>query len=137
MNSKYALIAAALLASTVAACTEDLEPIDDEVEVLPVAKNAANGDLAAVDTLDTTSCPATKVLICHIPPGNPDNMHAICVSEWAVPAHQTQHGASVGACAARAIAPPPPVCRSLGAECSQDVDCCSGACAWDECIDHI
>ena len=32
-------------------------------------------------------CYAPKVQVCHIPPGNPDNRHVICVAESAVPAH--------------------------------------------------
>lgn len=39
-----------------------------------------------------------KELICHIPPGNPDNAHTICVSVHAVAAHQEQHGDPIGAC---------------------------------------
>jgi hypothetical protein len=39
-----------------------------------------------------------KVLICHIPPGNPDNAHTICVSTHAVAPHQEQHGDTIGAC---------------------------------------
>ena len=38
-----------------------------------------------------------KVLICHIPPGNPDNRHTIRVSENAVPAHLA-HGDFLGPC---------------------------------------
>lgn len=41
---------------------------------------------------------AGKVVICHIPPGNPGNSHAIEVSEAAVPAH-LGHGDTVGPCA--------------------------------------
>jgi len=44
-----------------------------------------------------------KVLICHIPPGNPANAHDICVSTHAVEPHQTHHGDTIGACS-----PPPP-----------------------------
>ena len=40
-----------------------------------------------------------KVLICHIPPGNPDNAHTICVDQHALKAHQTHHGDNIGACA--------------------------------------
>ena len=40
-----------------------------------------------------------KVLVCHIPPGNPDNAHTICISENGVPAHLA-HGCVLGACAA-------------------------------------
>src|SRR5262245_455700 len=42
-----------------------------------------------------------KVLICHIPPGNPDNAHNICVSTHAVEPHETHHGDFVGACEAQ------------------------------------
>lgn len=39
-----------------------------------------------------------KVLICHIPPGNPDNRHEILVDFHAVPAHVANHGDTVGPC---------------------------------------
>lgn len=39
----------------------------------------------------------TKVTICHIPPGNPDNAHTISVGESAVDAH-VAHGDTLGAC---------------------------------------
>jgi hypothetical protein len=39
-----------------------------------------------------------KELICHIPPGNPDNAHTICVSRHAVAAHQEHHGDPIGPC---------------------------------------
>jgi hypothetical protein len=39
-----------------------------------------------------------KTLICHIPPGNPDNAHTICVGTPAVTAHVEHHGDPVGAC---------------------------------------
>ncbi len=39
-----------------------------------------------------------KVLVCHIPPGNPDNRHTICVSVHAVETHQSHHGDLIGAC---------------------------------------
>lgn len=40
---------------------------------------------------------SSKVTICHIPPGNPENAHTITVSESAVAAH-TAHGDSLGGC---------------------------------------
>ena len=39
-----------------------------------------------------------KVLICHIPPGNPDNAHTICVGAAAVRAHEENHGDPIGEC---------------------------------------
>jgi len=41
---------------------------------------------------------SNKVLICHIPPGNPANAHEICISANAVPAHLTNHGDHLGPC---------------------------------------
>jgi hypothetical protein len=49
-----------------------------------------------------------KVLVCHIPPGNPDNAHDICVGASAVEPHQTQHGDTLGACVPPPPPPPPP-----------------------------
>lgn len=39
----------------------------------------------------------SKVTICHIPPGNPSNLHTITVGASAVPAH-IAHGDYLGAC---------------------------------------
>src|SRR5687768_17144845 len=44
-------------------------------------------------------CLSPKVLICHIPPGNPLNEHTICVGPSARAAHLA-HGDVAGACAA-------------------------------------
>lgn len=41
--------------------------------------------------------PVEKVVICHIPPGNPDNMHNIEVGKAAVDAHLA-HGDSLSYC---------------------------------------
>ena len=68
----------------------------------------AFGYLALVSLISlVASAPVTvagddKVIICHIPPGNPDNAHEIEVSVNAVPAHLA-HGDNVGSCQA----PPP------------------------------
>ena len=56
---------------TLGPCPEDEGPPDDEYE--------------------------EKVLICHIPPGNPENAHTISVSVNAVPAHLA-HGDTEGPC---------------------------------------
>ena len=44
------------------------------------------------------NCPSSKVLICHVPPGNPANAHTICVGKPAQKAHQANHGDLVGPC---------------------------------------
>ena len=41
---------------------------------------------------------AEKITICHIPPGNPDNAHAITISVNALPAHLELHGDKIGDC---------------------------------------
>ena len=42
--------------------------------------------------------PATKVCLCHFPPGNPEKAKTICVDSRAVDAHLTQHGDVLGDC---------------------------------------
>ena len=49
---------------------------------------------------EATKAEETKVEVCHIPPGNPDNARTITISENAVPAH-LDHGDHLGACEAR------------------------------------
>ena len=39
-----------------------------------------------------------KVLVCHIPPGNPSNAHTICISKNAVSTHLDGHGDYIGEC---------------------------------------
>ena len=130
----YELVAIALLA-LVTGCVE--EPVEPDDMVDPVAKLGAS---VAVDvtstTVGTTECAAPKVLVCHIPPGNPENMHAICVGQSAVAPHLAQHGDTIGSCNATRVATPP-VCQPFGGDCSVDGDCCSGACNASECIDRV
>ena len=40
------------------------------------------------------------VVICHVPPGNPDNKHTITVGKRAVAAHRKNHGDALGPCEA-------------------------------------
>jgi hypothetical protein len=64
--------------------------------------------LAAVLALATTTPRTTsaddpepeghKITICHIPPGNPENMHEITVDESAAQAHFEEHGDFAGLC---------------------------------------
>ena len=48
---------------------------------------------------EATECPTSgnpdKVLVCHVPPGNPDNAHDICIDDSAVTAHLA-HGDYLG-----------------------------------------
>jgi hypothetical protein len=45
----------------------------------------------------TTVKAGPKVVICHIPPGNPANAHEIEIDDNAVPAH-LDHGDNLGTC---------------------------------------
>lgn len=52
---------------------------------------------AASQAADECSANPQKILVCHVPPGNPDNWHTICISENAVQTHQDHHGDAIGA----------------------------------------
>jgi LPXTG-motif cell wall-anchored protein len=52
---------------------------------------------ASAPAAASTTEPGAKVVICHTPPGNPENRHTIEVSESAVPAHLA-HGDTLGPC---------------------------------------
>jgi len=52
------------------------------------------------------TCRPGKVLVCHIPPGNPANAHTICVGEPAADPHVQLHGDTLGACATEPNPPP-------------------------------
>lgn len=68
----------------------------------------------------SASAGGSKVEICHIPPGNPENFHTIAVNQNAVAAHLENHGDLLGPC-----------CDPLGCDdqnpCTQD-SCEIGAC---------
>ena len=65
-------------------------PICEEPEVLDPETNTC-----AVPQPD--DLPVDATLICHIPPGNPDNAHTLMISSNAYPAHLA-HGDYLGAC---------------------------------------
>jgi hypothetical protein len=97
------LLAGLLLSASIAACTTtQVGDQSDQSMYLTGSEEAAvtgpNGQ--------PTCTNAKKVLICHIPPGNPANEHSICVGKPAVEPHQRLHGDTIGACPS--TAPPPP-----------------------------
>lgn len=94
------VLGSALVVVTTIACTQ--ETADDPA--------FANDEAALKDpSTGAPACGGKKVLICHIPPGNPANMHEICVGEPAVAPHIKNHGDYVGACAPSDAGTPPPV----------------------------
>jgi hypothetical protein len=67
-------------------------------------------------------------VICHIPPGNPENAHTIVVGAPAVPAHLA-HGDTLGACE-------PEVCE-CGNGVKEDGEACDGDDLGDACCDTV
>ncbi|MCH8968940.1 MAG: hypothetical protein IIA66_07475, partial [Planctomycetes bacterium] len=64
---------------------------------------------------------SAPVMICHIPPGDPGNLHTLIVPESAVPAHLAHGDICGGPCGA----PHPPASASSGSEvsdCPSDLD---------------
>jgi len=64
--------------------------------------------------LRAVSVPGMPLIICHVPPGSPDNAHAIVVSDHALEAHLA-HGDAIGEC-------PVTSCDS-NADCDPDFYC--------------
>jgi len=62
------------------------------------ANGCSDTDDVTVEVLDVRcGKKMDKVLVCHIPPGNPENAHTICIAPAAVPAHLA-HGDYLGPC---------------------------------------
>lgn len=59
--------------------------------------NECSASAAGTSLASSDACPARKVTICHIPPGNPGNRHTISVGASAVAAH-LRHGDHEGPC---------------------------------------
>ena len=83
-----------------------------------------------------------KVLICHVPPGNPSNVQLIEVGADALPAHVANHGDGVCAAGSGDCCPTPfgqavctdlqsdaSNCGSCGNVCAAGATCKSGTCA--------
>ena len=82
------LVLAAAFASFLAVGCTSQSVIGPEIDAASAADEGMK--LSAADGVE-------KVLVCHIPPGNPENEHTIVVGAPAVPAHLA-HGDSLGEC---------------------------------------
>lgn len=99
------LLSVGLLAHVLATCSESpTEPRSEEARAQVAGQSITSGQGEGLDDgegTEFTRCPTPgnpdKVLICHVPPGNPPNAHEICVGEPAVPAHLA-HGDFLGEC---------------------------------------
>jgi hypothetical protein len=49
-----------------------------------------------------------KTTICHVPPGNPDNAHTLCIGNAAVKHHLKNHPDYLGPCKRESTCQPPP-----------------------------
>jgi len=90
-SKKLFRFGSSLIFGALVACTG---PADSSMYLTGTEEQAVtgpNGDLICDDS--------HKVLLCHIPPGNPDNAHTICVDQHALNAHVQHHGDPAGACA--------------------------------------
>lgn len=78
-------------------------------------------------TISQAGTSSGKVVICHVPPGDPTSRQTIVVAESAEPAHLA-HGDSLGAC--------PNGCSSA-ADCDDGNLCTSDACGLDGTCQHV
>jgi hypothetical protein len=92
--SSIALISGLFVCAQTIGCTQATD--DDLATEEAALKDPATGE---------PTCGGKKVLVCHIPPGNPANAHEICIGAPAVPHHVSNHGDPIGKCPA--TAPPP------------------------------
>lgn len=84
------------LLACLTACAGEEAP---EVQGDPTLYLTGTEELARENEDGSYDCESPrKVLVCHIPPGNPDNAHTICVGAPAVRAHEENHGDPIGAC---------------------------------------
>jgi hypothetical protein len=62
---------------------------DDVVSNDDGGNNATPNDDGADDDLEAVACGEKKVMICHVPPGNPAARHTICIGKPALDAHMS------------------------------------------------
>ena len=78
-------------------CAGGNDTIDNNNDGLPDCSNPPDFD----DIVSNWKCgnKLNKVLICHVPPGNPSNAQTICISKNAVSTHVPNHGGDyLGSC---------------------------------------
>lgn len=85
-----------------AAITGSVNVCPSSTTIYGITVTDANGysaeDNVTVQVIDVTcGNNNNKVLVCHIPPGNPENANVICISASAIPDHLA-HGCYVGVC---------------------------------------
>ncbi len=88
----------------------ETSPAATATEVDPTATLTASGTETPAPRVDGEF---TKVELCHVPPGNPDNAHTISVAEDALEAHRA-HGDVEGACPEEGSPEPPDGAGSPG-----------------------
>ncbi len=91
---------------TVTGDDADCDTVADACDLCPGGDDTVDNDMDGDpdcafppdgDVIDAWRCAPKKVYICHIPPGNPENAHTICVSDNSIGAH-LDHGDYLGPC---------------------------------------
>lgn len=100
-----------VLSLAIAGCTSSSsdDPAATTEWKLAVQACELEDDATVTPEVDIRACDpanAKKTTICHVPPGNPDNAHTLCVGNAAVRAH-VDHGDSIGACVSEQPCMPP------------------------------
>lgn len=75
-------------------CPGGNDAIDNNNDGLPDCKYPP----AYNSIIDAWKCGKNKVYVCHIPNGNPNNAHTICISYNALASHIAEHGDYLGPC---------------------------------------
>ncbi len=113
---KLSLVAASALA--LVGCAVDPDTVDPQA-------GTQLGTSAAPLSLE---CNTGQVLVCHMPPGNPANMHEVCVGVASLPAHLAEHTDTIpGPCVG--------LCSGLEVPCLTSAECCSPfECVYGQCV---
>jgi hypothetical protein len=97
----------------------DTAPVDPATAANRAALRACQLDDGTVeDDAELRACEpgnTKKTTICHVPPGNPDNAHTLCIGNAAVRAHLRNHDDYLGPCKRENPCPPPPTTGTGGA----------------------
>ena len=111
-----------LLVVMVVGCSRSGIPSDADTDVDSDVDTDADSDSDSDSDVDSDcdsdtdvhECVYPKVLVCHIPPGNPENCHEICVAKEAVIHLVSDHGDLFGEC--------PDECPSGDVDVDVDID---------------
>jgi hypothetical protein len=91
-------MSAATLAVSLLGCSVPDSTVQRNAEIRACGLQDDSSITSDVDLRACAPGNTKKTTICHIPPGNPDNAHTLCVGNSAVPAHVQNHHDTLGPC---------------------------------------